>query len=1336
MDPLFEDESMDVLSQENGLVDTPFENQHSHYIQPLLETCSIDGEAVVLPTQICENASVLTEMLSSELLSDVLTLEDMQHLHSYLPAFKTDMENERHKTWNMLFSKKNFMFGNPVEHFSKKMECGLYNPDIAQTRNLFQKLQKKNIKREQRNYYFNLLQSVVMSRQQLIEAASQLPPGQAVRLQPSQGNNRMSAGGKTNNFLTDERVRKRYFDELKAIDCRTSDDDNYPEGPPPPLSKKQRRHLGSIQGSLSCDIKPIQSTFTQNIYNHLIVVENKLDKTVEDEASRSKAPCSGNELFTGKLSVDSCSRKPCDAKRFGEDFKPVLDVASRVSCSKNVYEVNEETYKIMLSKHRSLKREGKLGLEKSFKDTTLEDIGQRVRMCILNKRPPAPKILESPKKNKPLVSASSSSDEQDSEPDTPKKVKVKKPVSGSATKPTKTKNPKSRPDRTESVSATFEQGERSTTTIISEAEVKQEATETPRPITPPPIEKCPTPPPPPPPLPPPPPPSLTQDTHSSFFTLLREVLINNELPATLKQTTDSVVVWSTSPISPLNEWYSQLMLVHQRANGWTSLVQSALEFLMDHGLVSVAQDLGQLPVHSWSGQGRDSDALLQDLSGIWLQQQQDNSLDGKLDVEGTSELNDSMLSSPPDPTLNLGSGLDLSEDISDVGSSSLFDSADVVHPPRSVTSWTVKPSTAEDKMIYQEQERLRYCQPHKAFTFRQHGYESIVGPVKGVYTPGQGVGQPSSKVRGHNLMVPDRPACVTLLSLVRDAAARLPNGEGTRAEICELMKESQYLASGAEASLHSVVSGALDRLHYEADPCVKYDSARKVWIYLHRHRSESEFEHLHKQHQGMPSRVKKPRSEQRRSSGVGSSPASAKNSKIPPSVPIPATSPVSQPPIIQPTSVPEIQIPVPAPVSVAVMKSTPVKLNNSPIVTVRQELSKSLTAPIVVASPSGSTPTVTTPVTVTGITPSTGAGPATIQTFQITTSSGIQTIRVAAPANLPTALLARTLQISAQQQGALQGQKVIGTSTLVNGNSTIKQVILSPTSAKTTNSTLLSSPRAPVPNVPPTTISVPTSSASSIIRLNIPVTAATVSGIMANTARARFPGSPVRLAGRQVVSTSNSVTSPVQTFLIRPPTPTTASSGNSPSTSSAPRLVMVNNKLINLSSTSIAGQMGPNTRMLRPNIAVNMANVRKAVPSSPTTGAARPVLARVVTGPGGGTQQQVITLENLLSLTNAHHKGGNKTGVVQLPLSAIAGLNVGASSSTNQPTTVLLQNVKGAQSILLPAGFQGGTINIRGVRMATLSQQQQAGQQPKQAFVARLVAPTQPPPPPPKNSDV
>lgn len=37
--------------------------------------------------------------------------------------------------------------------------------------------------------------------------------------------------------------------------------------------------------------------------------------------------------------------------------------------------------------------------------------------------------------------------------------------------------------------------------------------------------------------------------------------------------------------------------------------------------------------------------------------------------------------------------------------------------------------------------------------------------------------------------------CFALFILsVRDAAARLPNGEGTRAEICKLLKESQFLA--------------------------------------------------------------------------------------------------------------------------------------------------------------------------------------------------------------------------------------------------------------------------------------------------------------------------------------------------------------------------------------------------------------------------------------------------------------------------------------------------------------------------------------------------------------
>jgi len=36
-----------------------------------------------------------------------------------------------------------------------------------------------------------------------------------------------------------------------------------------------------------------------------------------------------------------------------------------------------------------------------------------------------------------------------------------------------------------------------------------------------------------------------------------------------------------------------------------------------------------------------------------------------------------------------------------------------------------------------------------------------------------------------------------------------------------------------ESKMSQVVSGALDRLHYENDPCVKFDSDKKLWTYLH-----------------------------------------------------------------------------------------------------------------------------------------------------------------------------------------------------------------------------------------------------------------------------------------------------------------------------------------------------------------------------------------------------------------------------------------------------------------------------------------------------------------------
>ncbi|KAF3823738.1 hypothetical protein GH733_007206 [Mirounga leonina] len=287
---------------------------------------------------------------------------------------------------------------------------------------------------------------------------------------------------------------------------------------------------------------------------------------------------------------------------------------------------------------------------------------------------------------------------------------------------------------------------------------------------------------------------------SSFFSLLLEILLL-EGQASLPMLEERVLDWQSSPASSLNSWFSA-------APNWAELVLPALQYLAGESRAIPSSFSAFVEfkekTQQWKllGQSQDNEKELAALFQLWLETK---------DQAFCKQENE--------------------------------DSSDATTPvPRVRTDYVVRPSTGEEKRVFQEQERYRYSQPHKAFTFRMHGFESVVGPVKGVFDKETSL----NKAREHSLLRSDRPAYVTILSLVRDAAARLPNGEGTRAEICELLKDSQFLAPDVTSTqVNTVVSGALDRLHYEKDPCVKYDIGRKLWIYLHRDRSEEEFERIH-----------------------------------------------------------------------------------------------------------------------------------------------------------------------------------------------------------------------------------------------------------------------------------------------------------------------------------------------------------------------------------------------------------------------------------------------------------------------------------------------------------
>ncbi|XP_072282735.1 nuclear factor related to kappa-B-binding protein isoform X2 [Pyxicephalus adspersus] len=295
---------------------------------------------------------------------------------------------------------------------------------------------------------------------------------------------------------------------------------------------------------------------------------------------------------------------------------------------------------------------------------------------------------------------------------------------------------------------------------------------------------------------------------ASFFSLLLDILMV-EGPSNPILLEEKVSLWQASPASTLNSWYSA-------ASNWCDLVHSALLYLSGDSKGALS---GLTPYVEFREKTQQWKCLL----------------------------------SPADNEKDLVALFHLWLETKDHIFTKEEESPDYINPIPRVTDYIVRPSSGDEKRIFQEQERHRYLQPHKAFTFRMHGFESVVGPVKGVFDKETSL----NKAREHSLLRSDRPAYVTILSLVRDAAARLPNGEGTRAEICELLKDSQFLAPDVtSAQVNTVVSGALDRLHYEKDPCVKYDIGRKLWIYLHRDRSEEEFERIH-QAQAAAAKAKK-----------------------------------------------------------------------------------------------------------------------------------------------------------------------------------------------------------------------------------------------------------------------------------------------------------------------------------------------------------------------------------------------------------------------------------------------------------------------------------------------
>lgn len=306
--------------------------------------------------------------------------------------------------------------------------------------------------------------------------------------------------------------------------------------------------------------------------------------------------------------------------------------------------------------------------------------------------------------------------------------------------------------------------------------------------------------------------AMRQQIHACFMSLIRSIFCATpDHRTTFENLKQTVRAWLQSDKGSA-VWFDD-------CHSWLDELPSVVKFLVGEfpeqpeDYVPYLEYKAPLRIYQWIGAGRDTDQHLLPLNRFWLEHRHEfgraSMPEGRKFVQPVIRATSTI--APPR-----------------INSDSI---EDVFPPHRSPTAWLVRPERADEVATFRAQEKLRYENPSSPFTYRLHGYEVSVGPVSGVYA------QVLNK--GQNLLVPGRPHSVTIMSLVRDAISRLPNGEGSKAHVCELLKASQYLVPGSV--MHGVVNTVIERLQKVAEGCVYFDPRRKVFVYTHRARTEADF---------------------------------------------------------------------------------------------------------------------------------------------------------------------------------------------------------------------------------------------------------------------------------------------------------------------------------------------------------------------------------------------------------------------------------------------------------------------------------------------------------------
>lgn len=566
-----------------------------------MEIAQINNVKLQLPQGLCERQDIFREFFTVDLWNS-LTIKQKQHLQTFLPDFPENDDYEKSITLQRLFDCSIFKFNSPLLKFHDDLRAGYYRPDIARMRKIIRKAEQKEAKYRYKTLKEQLKHDVIESQRKLLNQIKNLPPG----IEPKQEKRKLNV-----DYVT-HRTKKRYFHVLQTIrtkvdDPNISSDENYPEGPPVSLSRKQKRHLNSIRnGLVSSKERFFHTTMTPNTvstfdlekyvmpsHNPFYINDEAYRNLIYQHRKRKLENPDDQELNTKGITLSDIVNRTQLPYIKNINIPSKLYVEQKIVHRKKIKKEHNKSQESINNKHYG---------PSSNSDTDSDSLNDNVTVPRLKVKP-----------NKPLPILTTQSQPPPSvppplPPPAPVKTEIKKEPMEMSTlvndvnnvPPIKPINNFSQYGKIMPVKVEDLEGIDMMNIPIdldnSDIDILELSNK----------------------------PELMQETHANFFSLIRDVICStNEHRMNMYMLQERLKAWQENPISPLNDWYSL-------TDNWIGLLPSAITFLCGNSseqpddFVPYMEYKTAMDVYQWIGAGRDSDTLLSTLCTFWLDHRTEN----------------------------------------------------------------------------------------------------------------------------------------------------------------------------------------------------------------------------------------------------------------------------------------------------------------------------------------------------------------------------------------------------------------------------------------------------------------------------------------------------------------------------------------------------------------------------------------------------------------------------------------------------------------------------------------------------------------------------------------